>query len=406
MPNYLCAAPKVVLSEAERAKQSQPGEIPIIDDESENDPRFEMQGDTFDTSVYEKKAIRSTPYPEPGDGDLLSQVAKAYVHGTNIPVAYVREPLKQIVLHALDGMLFHPAYPKLSLRGYHVSLGESDGGKTFGLEFALEAGRPILTSNRIHPESLLRYKSEQTFIRSFTPEGTIKRGAKEEIKSGSPGHPSQFLHIKEGNKVPSSSEYMRGVFSLLTDLYDQTETGTESMTNGVFAVGGIKVSAAMCFTPSDHKSTFGGKGNIGGGGLTRLSMVNPPGITDYDNKDWERLPDSVLQQLGTKLAERILKLVGGRATTLTEEPGATEIRLRTKAKLKLAGKVGKRLMDYFIREQVAQAATAVDGRLILTTEQARYAERWVMAQLQVRLECWPSDSSNPIEGTGWIRPAS
>lgn len=374
------------------------GETPIIEDESDNDPRFEMKGDTFDTKVYEQLSHRTTPYPDPGDDDLVSVVAKAYVHGTNIPLAYCREPLKQMVLHGLDGMLFHPAYPKLSLRGNHMNIAESDGGKTFGLEFALEAGRAILITNHIHTESLFRYKSETTFIRSFTPEGTIKRDSKDNIKSGSPGHPSQFLHVKEGNLIANCTDYFGAVFSRLTDLYDQTEAGTESMTNGNFAASTVKVSTCMCFTPTDNQATFGGKGSIGSGGLNRWTISNPPRITYYDDKDWERLPAQTLERLSTELAERVRQLVGGVKTILTEEPGAKEIRLRVKAMLKKVGKVGKRLMDYFVREQVVQAATAPDGSLVMTTKQAEYAERWVMAQVQARLDCWPSDAGNPIEG--------
>lgn len=373
-------------------------EIPIIDDtEEENDPRFEMHGDTFDSNIYEKLSQRTTLYPDPGDGDLLTLAAKAQVHGTNIPLGYVREPLKQMMLHVLDGKLFHPAYPKLNLRGIHVNLGDSWGGKTTGLEYALEAGRPILAMGRAHPQSLFAYKSETVFIRSFTPEGTIKRDAKGLIKSGSAGHPSQYLHVKEGNQIATcNSNYFVGVWSKLVDLYDQTEAETQSITNGDFNANLVKASTVMCFTPSDFNATFGGKGTIGGGGLGRCTIVNPPTIDDYDNKDWERLPELVIQKKATQLGERIYALLQGSPRTLEEEPGAREIRLRVKAILKKAGKVGKRLDEYFVREQIALAAS-LDGRLVMTTKQAEYAERWVMAQLQTRVECWPNDAGSPIE---------
>jgi hypothetical protein len=104
--------------------------IPIVDDPSDIDPRFEMFDGKLDTKVYEDIAKRYTPYPDPGDIDLVSRLAKKLVSGTNIPLAYVREPLKAMVLHALDGKLIHPAYRKLSPRGNYFSLGESEGGKT------------------------------------------------------------------------------------------------------------------------------------------------------------------------------------------------------------------------------------------------------------------------------------
>jgi len=390
------------LGQQETTAQSatQLSEIPIVDDPSDNDPRFEMKGDHFDTKVYEDISQRFTPYPNPGENDLVSALANKLVHGTSIPLAYVREPLKAIVLHRLDGKLNHPAHPKLSLRGNYFSLGESETGKTTGLEFALAAAEHLngLANPKIHVENLFRYKSETTFIRSFTPEGTIKRDKDGVIKSGHGGNPSQFLYIKEGNLVANSSDYFAAVFAQLINLYDQTEAGTESMTNGDFTAPVVKASTVMCFTPSDFKATFGGKGTIGGGGLSRWGLVNPEPIHDYDDKDWERLDRSVVDHAIEDLTVCIFELLGtGQIVVLEEEPQAQKIRLEVKAMLRKAGKMGNRLMDYFMREQVLQAAVAVDNRLVMTAEQARYAKRWVEAQIDCRMNCWPSDSANQIE---------
>jgi hypothetical protein len=371
--------------------------IPIVDDPSDNDSRFEMTGETFNTKVYEDISRRFTPYPDPGEGDLVSRLSKKLVTGTPIPLAYVREPLKAIVLHAIDGKVIHPAHRKLTMRGNYFSLGESESNKTTGLEYALNAGNLILTTSGIHPQDLFRYKSEQTFIRSFTPEGTIKRDAQGNIKSGRAGNPSQFLYIKEGNLVANCSDYFGAVFSRLTDLYDQTQASTESMTNGDFEAGTVKASTVMCFTPTDHAGTFSGKGTIGGGGLNRWGLVNPPEDHSYDDKDWEPLSDTEIQEAINPLIHKVFELHQGNPIVLVEEAGAAKIRLETKAMLKKAGRAGKRLLEYFMREQVAQAAVAVDGRLVMTTEQARYAKQWVEAQVECRLNCWPSDANNQIE---------
>jgi hypothetical protein len=390
------------LAAAQMAQAKQAGDatpnIPIVDDPSDHDSRFEMPGETFNTRVYEDASRRFTVYPDPGEGDLISLVAKKRVEGTPISVAYVREPLKAIVLHAIDGKVIHPAHQKLTMRGNCFNLGDSEGGKTTGLEYALHAANLIFTSCQIHLESLFRYKSEQTFLRSFTPEGTIKRDAQGKIKSGDPGHSSQFLHIKEGNLVAKSSDYFGAVFSQITNLYDQTEAGTESMTNGVFNAKTIKVSTVICFTPTDFVATFGGKGTIGGGGLNRWVHVNPPEDHSYDERDWEPVSDAEIQAMVNPLASKVFELRQHDPVVLIEEEGATKIRLETKAMLKKAGKAGKRLMEYFMREQVAQAATAADGRLVMTTQQAEYAKRWVDAQLECRRDCWPSDANNQIEG--------
>src|SRR5205085_2901732 len=163
-----------------------------------------------------------------------------------------------------------------------------------------------------------------TFVRSFTPEGTIKRDTKRNILSGEAGHASQFLYIKEGNQVAHATDYFTAVFAQLTNLYDQTEAVTESMTNGNFTALSAKASTVMCFTPIDFKAVFGGKGSIGGGGLNRWGLVNPPAITDYDTKDWERLSDEEIQQATGRLAERVVQILQ-KESVLTEEPGATKI---------------------------------------------------------------------------------
>jgi hypothetical protein len=169
------------------------------------------------------------------------------------------------------------------------------------------------------------------------------------------------------------------------------------MTNGDFEAGTVKASTVMCFTPTDYTATFSGKGTIGGGGLNRWGLVNPPESHSYDDKDWEPLSDKEIQENIAPLVHKVFELRQHDPVVLIEEDGAAKIRLETKALLKKAGKAGKRLLDYFMREQVAQAAVALDGRMIMTTEQARYAKRWVEAQLECRLNCWPSDSNNQIE---------
>ena len=400
MASSICKYPEgksgdILLTQA--APASEESATPIVDDPSDNDSRFEMTGETFNTKVYEDISRRFTPYPDPGENDLVSRLAKKLVTGTPIPLAYVREPLKAAVLHAIDGKVIHPAHRTLTMRGNYFSVGESESGKTTGLEYALNAGNLVLTTSLIHPQDLFRYKSEQTFIRSFTPEGTVKRNKDGTVKSGRPGNPSQFLYIKEGNLVANCSDYFGAVFSRLTDLYDQTQAATESMTNGDFEAGTVKASTVMCFTPTDYAATFSGKGSIGGGGLNRWGLVNPPEDHSYDDKDWEPLSDKEIQDAITPLVHKVFELRQHDPVVLLEEDGAAKIRLETKALLKKAGKAGKRLLDYFMREQVAQAAVAVDGRLVMTTQQAAYAKAWALAQLQSRLECWPSDSNNQIE---------
>lgn len=427
MGNYKQGDPQLINGKLTGAAEE---EIPIVDDPSEDDPRFQMQGDFFDTKVYEDIARKSTPYPDPGEGDWISVLAKKIVHGTPMPLAFVREPLKAIVLHALDGKLIHPANRNLMLRGNYFSISESENFKTKGLE---EMMRFVMNStlldpgakNRLvigpkHPESevhfanLFKYKSEQVFIRSFTPEGNIKRDEQGKIKSGEAGHPNQFLYIKEGNQVANSSIYFAAVFSLLTNLYDQSEAETQSFTTGDFNAKLVKTSAVMCFTLPDFGNTFGGKGNIGGGGLNRWAIANPPRSRDYDEKDWERLSEEEIHEAAKNLASAVYDLQIGEPTVLIEEPGATKIRLEVKKMLIDAGDIGKRLLEYFMREQVAQAVTVVDDwrlasskepnpttagdkRLVMTEKQAHYAKEWVKAQLEARAQCWPADAKSQIE---------
>jgi hypothetical protein len=339
-------APKILQPEAsvaaspDASKTNSTG-VPTVDDP--DDDSFEMSGDTFDTRVYERLANKPTAYPDPGEGDLVSQLAHRIVHGTNISLAHCREPLKAIVLHALDGHVLHPVYPELALRGDYFELGESDSGKTKGLEFALKSGKPILDMAGIYANSLFVYKSEGAFIRGFSPQGTLKT-TKDGKTTGHPGHASQFLYVTEGNQIATCGDYFRAVFSLLMDLYDQTETGTSSLTNGDYKAENVKVSCVICFTPEDHDRTFAGKGSIGGGGHNRWAMVNPPENHDYDDKDWDRLPASIIQESEAALAKCVFSILTDSTASpirLTEEPAAEQVRLEVKRILKTAGRVGK-----------------------------------------------------------------
>jgi hypothetical protein len=83
---------------------------------------------------------------------------------------------------------------------------------------------------------------------------------------------------------------------------------------------------------------------------------------------------------------------------LKEEPGAKKVRLAVKKMVKEAGPVGKRLMDYFIRETASQAAMALENPYVITEAQAAYAQRWIKAQIQCRMDNWPTDAGNPVEG--------
>ena len=54
-------------------------------------------------------------------------------------------------------------------------------------------------------------------------------------------------------------------------------------------------------------------------------------------------------------------------------------------------------MDYFVREQVCQAATAIEKPFVMTGAQAQYIKTWVEAQLECRTQNWPADAGNPVE---------
>jgi hypothetical protein len=366
-------------------------------DEDDLDPRFEMTGDTFDPSVYDDLAKRTTPYPDPGASDLVSLLAKQLVHGTALPLAFVRETIKAVVLHAIDGKVAHPEFPELCLRGFYLLLGATTTGKTTSLEYAIEATRPIQTMSGTHVASLFTYKSEQSLTRSFTPEGSIVRDANGKVKSGSPGHASQLLHIKEGNQIASSGEYFDPVISALTNLYDQTEAGTDSISGGTLSAKVVKVSSVWCFTPEDFKRSFQGKGKGAGGIMGRLASCNPTTDSPYLTKDWEKLKPQEIQETVIQLTERISKLTSGNRQVLTEDPGAKEIRLATKELLAKRGLAGKRVIDYFMREQVLMAATSIDRPMVMTAEQAKFAQAWAEAQVDCRKNNWPADVENRIE---------
>jgi len=358
----------------------------------------------LDTRIYEERGYKSVAYPDPGDNDLVTLAAKALVHGTNIPLAYVREPLKAAVLHCMSGKLIHPMYPKMSSRGYYVSCGESDSGKTTGLDFVLEAFHDEFVRRGVFIDSLFTYRSESMFVQMLSEKGTLKSSGrgKEKMMTGEAGHPNQFLHIKEGNQVATAGEYFTAIAGQLSNLYDQTSAKAASQTNKIVTAHNVTVSAVLCFTASDFYKAFSGKGAVGGGVLTRAAILCPPEDHSRDDKDWERLPQAEIDAAIYKVVKRLDWLLHQGISSPVEEASARTIRLVTKKACKAAGKYGKRVMDYFLREQVLRAVFCKDDvqpnkDFVMTEADATLAQAWATAQVEARVANWPDDGGL-IEG--------
>ena len=211
---------------------------------------------------------------DPGTDDLVSLFAKQLVSETSLPLAFVRETLKNLTNQLIDGYYLHPVRPDLTLRGYHFNYGPSWAGKTTAFDLVMGWIKKEFANRDIWMRSLLAYKSEPFFIRMLSKEVPLDAKGKPTYK---PGNPLQFLHVKEGNRIAADNQnkYFKSVFALLTDLYDQTDAETGSFSNDAWIAADVKVSCIINITPEDYWALFGGKGAVGGGGLPRWTIAAP-----------------------------------------------------------------------------------------------------------------------------------
>jgi len=334
----------------------------------------------------ERSGLPEVDYPDPGDDDYVSLFAKALVSGTNVSVAYVREPLKYLVNHVLDGHFFHPAYLNLSLRGNHFSIGESETAKTYGFDLAKKWMEPQFKERGFLIRKLLSYKSEALLVKSLSTQSD---------KKGHTGNPNQFLYLTEGAELAAkkNNDCFQEVFAKLMDLYDQTEADTGSFTNGQWHAEGVKVSTFMCFTPNCFRDTFGAKGSVGSGGLGRYTSSAPRFVFRKD--DWTQIPDRELEKLFLPLMNRLPDR--STAVFLEETPEAKEIRLEAREYFSKAGRLGKRILEGFVKEQVNRGVMSKDHPNIMTGKDAERIFEWAKSVVEARSKTWPADAGNSVE---------
>jgi hypothetical protein len=376
--------------------------IPIFNYPKDEDESFE---DVMSIAALEDKGDLTVEYPDPGTADLVSLFAIQLTSGTSLPLAFIRETLKNMTNQLIDGYYLHSVRPHLSLRGFHFNYASSWVGKTTAFDMVLEWMKNEFEKRGIWIRDLLSYGSRQFFVRMLSREVPLDKDGK---SKWDPGNPLQLLHVKEGNRIAAEgteNKYFKSIFSVLTDLYDQTEASTGSFTNKAWVAKDVRVSSIINITPSDFRTTFEGKGSIGGGGLGRWTIAAPAKIEN--KKDWEKMPTDKLwatfELLRARLpivAEKVLAssptIVTTQPIMLTEEEGAKEIRLAVHNRMEDAGKKGVRLSEYFIREQVNRAAFSIAHPNIMTRTDAERIAAWTDAQLAARA-VWPADAGTPVE---------
>jgi hypothetical protein len=364
----------------------------------------ESSEDLISITDLENRGDITVEYPDPGLDDLVSLFAAELVSGTSLPLSFARETLKNMTNQLLDGYFMHPNDPTLSLRGFHFNYGPSWIGKTKTFDWVLEWMRAEFERRGIWMRDLMSYGSRQYFVRMLSQEVPLDKEGKPKWKVG---NPLQFLHAKEGNRIATESaeKNFKGIFSLLTDLYDQTSASTGSFSNDEWIAKDVRVSAIINITPLDFLTAFSGKGAIGSGSLPRWTISAPAKIEN--KKDWNRLPPETLaasfQLLRARLPFVAHKMLAGDPTIvssqpimLVEEADAKAIRLATQSRMEDAGKMAVRLMEYFQREQVNRAVFSIQHPNVMTAHDAERISQWTDAQLLART-IWPPDAGNPVE---------
>jgi hypothetical protein len=85
------------------------------------------------------------------------------------------------------------------------------------------------------------------------------------------------------------------------------------------------------------------------------------------------------------------------AVVLTEDPRATDIRLQAKKRFLETGKLGKRIMELFFREQINRAVMSVEHPNIMSVEDAERVVQWADSVVEARRKSWPVDAGNNVE---------
>lgn len=209
----------------------------------------------------------------------------------------------------------------------------------------------------------------------------------------------------------TANENFPGVFSKITDAYDEKVLTTGSFKNKEFEAKDVELAGVICQTRDDFNRTFGGRSAIGGGGLARWTITFSPRVK---RQDWvqdfdriEKLCDAVRARIQDIRACKII---------VRETPEAKQIRLATFEDFDQMDKTFSARLDDIYRREILLAAVfapTVKGGIpsggpefmdslptleaTVTPEMAVFAQKFTLYQYQLRQTLWPNDAGSNVE---------
>lgn len=344
--------------------------------------------------VPEETEEQLPEYPEP-PRDLLSECSRAMASGTTMSLGHIRECLKVIAGSMIgDGNIVYPVYQDIRVLGYHFNLGDPQSTKSASFNLVRKQFEPFAENLNLQFKKLSGY------------------GSKEFLVKGLSEQPHQLVFVTEGNELVTANENFPGVFSKITDAYDERVLTTGSFKNKDFEAKDVELASVICQTRDDFTRTFGGRSAIGGGGLARWTITFSPRLKRIDwIQDLEQIAGMCNLVRARVQDIRACKVV------VRESPEAKRIRLATFEDFdQLDNTFSARLDDIYRREILLAAAFApsVKGGIPagapefmdnlptleaeVTAEMAAFARKLTLEhQYLLRQALWPNDAGSNVE---------
>ena len=341
-------------------------------------------------------------------GDAVGDLALAITNGTFIPPVFARAGLKALLGAVLDGNIAFPGEETLHMRHWNAVIsGRPEQGKS-------EVWKRImaLVGNKIVKD----FSVEQPTSGFFSSgEHAIRVLAENDGKK----HLVYFDEMK-GLFVKAGSQGST-LFDRLLELYENTNGGAGSVSNGQAKFSNVSLSMIGNFTRNSWDNTTAGKSIAGSGFLSRMCLTYSNGV-DYQG-DWSMIDTSIanpamaliiarvkwLMETSSKLKDTTQKDHTGFPFLPSEDHDANVERLKFQKWLNDEKKViekdnpdaaqGQRLEAHFKRDLLIRAAFAPlkEGEEPrITKDLVMRSIAWAKHELMLRLTLWPVDAGNDI----------
>ena len=339
-------------------------------------------------------------------GDVIGDLALALTDGTFIPPCFVRTALKTMLGSVLDGSIAFPGEETLHMRQWNAIISARP-----------EAGK---SESWKRAQLLLKEKIITAFDVVLPVSGFFSSGE----------HALRTLAENDGKKHIAYFDEMKGLFTKggsqgstlfdkLLELYEKTDGGAGSVTNGKASFHDVSLCMLGNFTRNSWEQTVSGKGVAGSGFLSRMTLTYSNGV-DYEG-DWQPMDGKLINPAVNHIINRVKWLVETSSklkdTTYADSTGfpfipeedhdAKIVRLQFQKWLheqkkileKESAEAGHcmRLEAHFKRDLLIRAAFSPgDLPPRITKSMVEKSVIWAKHELLLRTTLWPIDIGNDV----------